>query len=67
MLYIIDNIFGDIEGKFVVDLGCGCGVLSIGLCMFESVMIIGFDVDCDVLEIVFRNCVDFEIILCEFV
>lgn len=61
MLYMIDFIFGDIEGKFVGDLGCGCGVLSIGLCMFGSVMIIGFDVDGDVLEIVVRNCVEFEI------
>ena len=67
MLYTIDNTFGDIEGKLVGDLGCGCGVLSIGSCMLESAMTIGFDVDCDALEIASRNCAEFEITSCELV
>ena len=61
MLYTIDTTFGDIEGKLVGDLGCGCGVLSIGSCMLGSAMTIGFDVDCDALEIASRNCAEFEL------
>lgn len=30
MLYTADSTFGDIKDKFVADLGCGCGMLSIG-------------------------------------
>ncbi|CAJ1079361.1 rRNA N6-adenosine-methyltransferase METTL5 [Xyrichtys novacula] len=54
MLYTIHNTFDDIEGKLVADLGCGCGVLSIGLC-------VGLDIDRDALDIFRRNAEDFEI------
>lgn len=67
MLYTIDNTFDDIEGKLVGDLGCGCGVLSIGSCMLGSAMTIGFDVDCDALEVASRNRAEFEITACELV
>lgn len=60
MLYTMDTSFGDIEGKLVGDLGCGCGVLSIGSCILGSGMTIGFDIDSDALEIASRNCVEFE-------
>jgi predicted RNA methylase len=33
MLHTISASFDDIENKFVADLGCGCGVLSIGAVM----------------------------------
>lgn len=36
MLYTIHNTFDDIEGKVVADLGCGCGVLSIGAAMLDA-------------------------------
>lgn len=36
MLYTIHNTFEDIEGKVVADLGCGCGVLSIGAAMLDA-------------------------------
>ena len=67
MLYTIDNTFGDIEGKLVGDLGCGCGVLSIGSCMLGSAMTFGFDVDSDALEIASKNCVEFELRTCELI
>lgn len=60
MLYTMDTSFGDIEGKLVGDLGCGCGVLSIGSCVLGSAMTIGFDIDSDALEIASRNYVEFE-------
>lgn len=36
MLYTIHSTFDDIKGKLVADLGCGCGVLSIGAAMLEA-------------------------------
>lgn len=36
MLYTIHNTFDDIKGKLVADLGCGCGVLSIGAAVLDA-------------------------------
>ena len=36
MLHTIDTRYDDINGKLVGDLGCGCGVLSIGAAMLEA-------------------------------
>ncbi|XP_051877773.1 rRNA N6-adenosine-methyltransferase METTL5 isoform X3 [Pristis pectinata] len=36
MLYTIHTTFDDIENKLVADLGCGCGVLSIGAAMLNA-------------------------------
>ncbi|XP_075896024.1 rRNA N(6)-adenosine-methyltransferase METTL5 isoform X2 [Nelusetta ayraudi] len=61
MLYTIHNTFDDIEGKVVADLGCGCGVLSIGAAMLDAGLCVGFDIDVDALEIFRRNAEEFEI------
>ncbi|XP_041117850.1 rRNA N6-adenosine-methyltransferase METTL5 [Polyodon spathula] len=57
MLYTIHNTFDDIENKLVADLGCGCGVLSVGAAMLDAGLCVGFDIDKDALE-VFRNNVE---------
>lgn len=36
MLYTIHQTFHDIENKLVADLGCGCGVLSIGAAVLNA-------------------------------
>lgn len=36
MLYTIHNTFDDIENKTIADLGCGCGILSIGSAMLGA-------------------------------
>lgn len=36
MLYTIHNTFDDIENKTIADLGCGCGMLSIGSAMLGA-------------------------------
>lgn len=36
---------GDIEGKVVVDLGCGTGVLAIGASLLGASQVVGIDVD----------------------
>ncbi|XP_057709113.1 rRNA N6-adenosine-methyltransferase METTL5 isoform X2 [Corythoichthys intestinalis] len=61
MLYTIHNTFDDIEAKLVADLGCGCGVLSIGAAMLEAGLCVGFDIDDDALDIFKRNVEEFEL------
>ncbi|KAM9804971.1 rRNA N(6)-adenosine-methyltransferase METTL5 [Neosynchiropus ocellatus] len=61
MLYTIHNTFDDIEGKLVADLGCGCGVLSIGASMLDAGLCVGLDIDDDALDIFRRNVEEFEV------
>ncbi|KAJ8788521.1 hypothetical protein J1605_005252 [Eschrichtius robustus] len=68
MLYTIHNTYDDIENKVVADLGCGCGVLSIGTAMLGAgyviqyiLLCVGFDIDEDALEIFNRNVEEFEL------
>ncbi|KAM9304953.1 rRNA N(6)-adenosine-methyltransferase METTL5 [Gastrophryne carolinensis] len=61
MLYTIHNTFGDIENKVVADLGCGCGVLSIGAAMLGAGLCLGIDIDEDALEIFKTNTEEFEL------
>ncbi|XP_053554394.1 rRNA N6-adenosine-methyltransferase METTL5 isoform X2 [Bombina bombina] len=61
MLYTIHNTFADIEDKVVADLGCGCGVLSIGASMLGAGLSLGFDIDEDALEIFKTNAEEFEL------
>ena len=36
---------GDIEGKIVIDLGCGTGIFSIGASLLNAKKVIGVDID----------------------
>jgi len=60
MLQTINDTFDDIENKMIADLGCGCGVLSIGSVMLGAGSVTGFDVDQDALEQFQENIADFE-------
>nr|XP_054767260.1 rRNA N6-adenosine-methyltransferase METTL5-like [Lytechinus pictus] len=62
MLHTIDASYGDINGRLIADLGCGCGMLSIGAAMLEAGLCIGFDIDDDALEVCQRNCEEFELV-----
>jgi len=61
MLHTISDTFGDLEDKLIADLGCGCGVLSIGSVMLGAGAVIGFDIDSDALDQFSQNIEDFEI------
>lgn len=61
MLYTIHNTFDDIKNKLVADLGCGCGVLSIGAAVLDAGLCVGFDIDSDALDIFTRNVEEFEL------
>ncbi|KAI0223949.1 Methyltransferase-like protein 5 [Lamellibrachia satsuma] len=61
MLHTIQSRYGDIQDKLVADLGCGCGVLSIGAAMLQCGGCVGFDIDADALAICSTNLEEFEI------
>ena len=47
---------GDIEGRRVLDLGCGCAMLAICAEVMGSSCTTGFDIDPDALRIAAANC-----------
>lgn len=51
MLYTIQSKYGDIQDKIVGDLGCGCGMLSIGAFLLGATHTVGFDIDPNALEV----------------
>ncbi|XP_072903370.1 rRNA N(6)-adenosine-methyltransferase METTL5 isoform X2 [Hemitrygon akajei] len=61
MLYTIHTTFDDIENKLVADLGCGCGVLSIGAALLNAGLCLGVDIDEDALDVFHRNAEEFEL------
>lgn len=61
MLHIIQSSFGDIDGKLIADLGCGCGTLSVGAALLGAGMCVGFDIDTDALSIFHSNINEFEL------
>jgi putative methylase len=46
---------GDIAGKAIFDLGCGTGRLAIGAALMGAEEVVGFDIDCEVLETAKKN------------
>ena len=60
MLHTIQATFDDIENKAVADLGCGCGVLSIGSVMLNAGSVTSIDIDPDALETFQENLEGFE-------
>ncbi|KAJ1646333.1 hypothetical protein J3B02_004081 [Coemansia erecta] len=61
ILYTAESSFGDIDGKAVIDLGCGCGMLTVAAAMMGAKSVLSIDVDADALEIAQENIDDFEI------
>ena len=50
---------GDIAGKFVIDLGCGTGIFSIGASLLKAKKVIGIDIDKNLIEIARRGAEKF--------
>jgi len=61
MIHTIASVYGDVEDLRILDLGCGCGVLSIGCVMLGAASVTGLDIDPDALDICQQNIIDFEI------
>lgn len=61
MLHTMESSFGDLSGKTVLDLGCGCAVLGIGATLLGASYVLGVDIDEDALEIASSNIQQFEL------
>lgn len=61
MLYTMQSCYGDVAGKFVADLGCGCGVLSAGAAMLGAAQCVGFEIDSDALSTFSQNISELEL------
>jgi len=46
---------GNIEGKIVVDLGCGTGILALGAALLGAKEVYGYDIDKDAIKIAEEN------------
>lgn len=60
MLHTVQSSYDDLNEKFVADLGCGSGMLSIGSLLLGSSFCVGFDIDEDILHPYKSNMDEFE-------
>ena len=51
---------GDVEGKVICDLGCGCGMLTVAAILCDAGAVLGVDVDEDALETCRMNLESFD-------
>ncbi|XP_023178399.1 methyltransferase-like protein 5 isoform X2 [Drosophila hydei] len=61
MTHCMQEQHGDIEGKLVADLGCGCGMLSIGATLLGAQLTVGFELDDAAVDIYRQNVLDMEL------
>lgn len=67
MLHTIQSSDGSIEEKIIADLGCGCGIISIGASLLGANYCVGFDIDVNALDIFTSNLSELEIDNCDTV
>lgn len=53
--------YEDIEGNFILDAGCGPGVLSIGAALLGAASVMSVDIDGPALEVYKENLEEMEI------
>ncbi|XP_042874525.1 rRNA N6-adenosine-methyltransferase METTL5-like [Penaeus japonicus] len=61
MVHTMESSFGDLQGKLVADLGCGCGMLAIGTVMMGAAVSFGFDIESEALQICQENIEEMEV------
>eukprot|EP00249_Psilotum_nudum_P007258 c20431_g2_i6 orf=138-758(+) len=61
MLFMAENSFGDIDGKLVADLGCGCGTLGLAASLLGANYVVGLDIDSEALSIAQENFAELEL------
>lgn len=57
----IERDYGDVRGRRVLDLGCGCGTLAIGCLLLGAERALGVDVDETALDLARENARDLEL------
>ncbi|XP_050098971.1 rRNA N6-adenosine-methyltransferase Mettl5 [Anopheles aquasalis] len=60
-LYAVQTKYGDLEGRTVLDLGCGTGMLSIGAAMLGAALVVGSEIDTDAVKAFQNNCDEFNL------
>lgn len=55
IIWFAGKVNDDICGKFVLDLGCGSGILAIGAALLGADFVLGLDFDFDVLKVALDN------------
>ncbi|CAM9519175.1 unnamed protein product [Laminaria digitata] len=69
MVYTAEFEFGDIDGRAVLDLGCGTGMLGIAAGMLGAGTVVGLDVDAGALAAAAENAsdmdVDMDLVCCD--
>lgn len=69
MVYTAEFEFGDIEGRNVLDLGCGTGMLGIAAGILGAATVTGLDVDSGALRTAAENAddmgVDMDLVCCD--
>jgi len=61
MIHTMAASFDDIENRTILDLGCGCGVLTIGCVMLGAGLVTGVDLDPSALDTAQTNLDEFDI------
>lgn len=61
VLHTAQASFEDLEGKVVGDLGCGCGMLTLGASLLGAALIVGVDIDDGALEVCQENLTEAEV------
>ena len=55
---ILISIHNDIEGKVVLDLGCGTGILGLGCARLGASRVIGVDIDTTAIQVARQNATE---------
>ena len=61
IVFNIDQLYDDLRGKKICDLGCGTGMLSIACSFMESDFILGIDIDSEAIKTCKENIESFQI------
>lgn len=61
MVYTAEFEYGDIEGRTVLDLGCGTGMLGIAASILGAGAVVGVDVDAQALTTAAENAAEMEV------
>lgn len=61
MVYTAEFEFGDIDGRTVLDLGCGTGMLGVAAGMLGASAVVGLDVDTTALAAAAENASDLDV------
>lgn len=61
MVYMAEFEYGDIEGRTVLDLGCGTGMLGIAASILGAGAVVGVDVDAQALTTAAENAAEMEV------